>query len=173
MYVALFARAWIEIASRWFIFFMYFVALFARAWIEIKYEDLKNLATSVALFARAWIEIRMRKSHSSVSSVALFARAWIEMPFIISPFALMPCRPLCEGVDWNGYLVTCKMQNGSRPLCEGVDWNPPFSISFHCLYVALFARAWIEMYGVQRGRRFLHVALFARAWIEMVYNLKS
>ena len=36
-----------------------------------------------------------------------------------------------------------------------------------CLYVALFARAWIEMNeGIKTYSR-LFVALFARAWIEI------
>ena len=34
------------------------VALFARAWIEIAVRVLKIVCTGVALFARAWIEIK-------------------------------------------------------------------------------------------------------------------
>ena len=75
------------------------VALFTRAWIEIgtRTDDLTD--TNVALFTRAWIEIRAMRITTSFHRVALFTRAWIEIPFIMSPFALMPSRPLYEGVD--------------------------------------------------------------------------
>ena len=36
--------------------------------------------------------------------------------------------------------------------------------------VALFARAWIEIFGSKIFYAFITVALFARAWIEIVYK---
>ena len=36
---------------------MFFVALFARAWIEITNACVVHFKSDVALFARAWIEI--------------------------------------------------------------------------------------------------------------------
>ena len=57
------------------------------------------MAHAVALFTRAWIEIFAIALYCLLYLVALFTRAWIEIPFIMSPFALMPSRPLHEGVD--------------------------------------------------------------------------
>ena len=56
-----------------------FVALFARAWIEIKYHVLESKSEYVALFARAWIEITWQSNTVHIFVVALFARAWIEI----------------------------------------------------------------------------------------------
>ena len=54
------------------------VALFARAWIEIAVSFATSSGTFVALFARAWIEIVCRCQNGIFCLVALFARAWIE-----------------------------------------------------------------------------------------------
>ena len=83
------------------------VALFARAWIEIavSYSDYssesgrplcegvdwniakkhrRSMSYKVALFARAWIEIKSAIYVAITRYVALFARAWIEMIALIS-----------------------------------------------------------------------------------------
>ena len=57
------------------------VALFARAWIEIALHSDELQGALVALFARAWIEITKVITPGLMSIVALFARAWIEIKF--------------------------------------------------------------------------------------------
>ena len=75
------------------------VALFTRAWIEIATFTKNGRTDEVALFTRAWIEIRPALIGGREYLVALFTRAWIEMP----PIAKYPRssygRPLHEGVD--------------------------------------------------------------------------
>ena len=122
-----------------------YVALFARAWIEIFYFHYNLWLLKVALFARAWIEIR---------SVAAKAQELMRRPlcegvdwnrkhnFICKA---KPCRPLCEGVDWNKSLAGTDFEIIGRPLCEGVDWNSIVSRGLFYFWVALFARAWIEI----------------------------
>ena len=57
-----------------------FVALFARAWIEIFSSATEIADMMVALFARAWIEIFCTlQAYIFAYKVALFARAWIEI----------------------------------------------------------------------------------------------
>ena len=56
------------------------VALFTRAWIEIANADYKEILTDVALFMRAWIETTLCKQRTFYIGVALFMRAWIETP---------------------------------------------------------------------------------------------
>ena len=76
-----------------------YVALFARAWIEIPCMPLPRVLYSVALFARAWIEIVKILFSLPSATVALFARAWIEMPPGNGAEVTASGRPLCEGVD--------------------------------------------------------------------------
>ena len=57
----------------------YDVALFARAWIEMAQMSTVLLYLPVALFARAWIEMFEPDDNTTIPLVALFARAWIEM----------------------------------------------------------------------------------------------
>ena len=56
-----------------------YVALFARAWIEIDRQQRKRIYRLVALFARAWIEIDVFFAVAFGNIVALFTRAWIEI----------------------------------------------------------------------------------------------
>ena len=55
------------------------VALFTRAWIEIAPSGLTWMSNSVALFTRAWIEIPCPSFLKCDYQVALFTRAWIEI----------------------------------------------------------------------------------------------
>ena len=57
------------------------VALFTRAWIEIAYVPDKFGVAAVALFTRAWIEISSVPLVYPSTAVALFTRAWIEIDF--------------------------------------------------------------------------------------------
>ena len=75
------------------------VALFARAWIEIDSRFVFRKFEKVALFARAWIEIPAIIISAISVAVALFARAWIEMILKTLQPPSAYCRPLCEGVD--------------------------------------------------------------------------
>ena len=78
---------------------MFFVALFARAWIEITNACVVHFKSDVALFARAWIEMNMLIIYIINTHVALFARAWIEIMSLEKATDLTVSRPLCEGVD--------------------------------------------------------------------------
>ena len=55
------------------------VALFTRAWIEMASQNYKDHVPLVALFTRAWIEIASQNYKDHVPLVALFTRAWIEI----------------------------------------------------------------------------------------------
>ncbi len=75
------------------------VALFTRAWIEIAAAAAPVNPAGVALFTRAWIEIEALTNILKCRPVALFTRAWIEMSAIAAPVTVSVCRPLHEGVD--------------------------------------------------------------------------
>ena len=60
-------------------FCCFYVALFARAWIEMPVSVSITVSVAVALFARAWIEIFHKLPNILDLRVALFARAWIEI----------------------------------------------------------------------------------------------
>ena len=97
------------------------VALFTRAWIEIARTDflpdnlvspssrgrgLKSIVRKkdgkyyvVALFTRAWIEILEILENRQAQYVALFTRAWIEIGSRRCVSSYSRCRPLHEGVD--------------------------------------------------------------------------
>ena len=99
------------------------VALFTRAWIEIAAERrLIFAAARVALFTRAWIEISCCRRHATRTArspslrgrglkydsslyfiqhvyVALFTRAWIEIDSSAWTYPGLRSRPLYEGVD--------------------------------------------------------------------------
>ena len=57
------------------------------------------------------------------NQVALFTRAWIEIEVSYICRIRSDCRPLYEGVDWNGMRIRHRYYYDSRPLYEGVDWN--------------------------------------------------
>ena len=97
------------------------VALFTRAWIEMAivllYSVIKVSPSSrgrglklpriiavftvdeVALFTRAWIEIHAWRIYAISPFVALFTRAWIEISNQRGRAEALRCRPLHEGVD--------------------------------------------------------------------------
>ena len=121
------------------------VALFTRAWIEIAVSYSDYSSESVALFTRAWIEIgEFRVAITAPWSpslrgrglkfafwylmtisiiVALFTRAWIEIIHHPPDTISCICRPLYEGVDWNLGIISPPFKVRCRPLYEGVDWN--------------------------------------------------
>ena len=77
------------------------------------------------------------------------------------------CRPLREGVDRNLHRFGHALIDHGRPLREGVDRNCSACILVLLRWVALYVRAWIEIFFdgvIERERR---VALYARAWIEI------
>ena len=104
----------------------------------------------------------------------------------------MACRPLHEGVDWNGLDIF----EGGLSAWSPSSWGRGLKCHVlryteSCRQVALFMRAWIEIidlntYSIHENSRPLHegvdwnftigqeyhndvVALFTRAWIEMNY----
>ena len=75
------------------------VALFTRAWIEMALYSGGSSLISVALFTRAWIEIPKSQVRKFAFAVALFTRAWIEMSAMEIAERFEDGRPLHEGVD--------------------------------------------------------------------------
>ena len=75
------------------------VALFTRAWIEIAEGFELSEFESVALFTRAWIEIGKPDNLILDKTVALFTRAWIEISAVSALAVKENSRPLHEGVD--------------------------------------------------------------------------
>ena len=75
------------------------VALFTRAWIEIASSARAVRDCPVALFTRAWIEMSILTSFLVLPRVALFTSAWIEISFMLISNLKVVCRPLHEGVD--------------------------------------------------------------------------
>ncbi len=75
------------------------VALFTRAWIEIALDEVSFISSLVALFTRAWIEIDVKSGKYMTTAVALFTRAWIEMGVLRLQAFYDSRRPLHEGVD--------------------------------------------------------------------------
>ena len=75
------------------------VALFTRAWIEIAVSYSDYSSESVALFTRAWIEMHSTRRNSQSSVVALFTRAWIEIRMEKYINVYIYRRPFHEGVD--------------------------------------------------------------------------
>ena len=65
---------------------MLHVALYARAWVEIAANSVAtNIPSRVALYARAWVEIDRLKLNAKAYEVALYARAWVEIIGISMP----------------------------------------------------------------------------------------
>ena len=60
-----------------------------------------------------------------------------------------------------------------RPLYEGVDWNITNITRLDNDRVALFTRAWIEIFWHERPAYWFGVALFTRAWIEITLPAKN
>ena len=144
--VALFTRAWIEIAvsysdysserspslrgrglklfKTWETTIYCDVALFTRAWIEIMLYNIKYLKYNVALFTRAWIEIRYMISSLKweLSSPSLRGRG-LKYIFLMTlrQFFLVALFTRAWIEIFNHFLREFVFR--SRPLYEGVDWN--------------------------------------------------
>ena len=81
-------------------------------------------------------------------------------------------RPLREGVGRNIYQQSRPVLAYCRPLREGVGRN--FKIVWqtgHRLSVALYARAWVEIFRRDAFMATYEVALYARAWVEINYTI--
>ena len=57
------------------------VALYARAWVEIAWLYGLCFWNNVALYARAWVEIFVWHNYNTFARVALYARAWVEIVY--------------------------------------------------------------------------------------------
>ena len=111
------------------------------------------------------------KKTLGLTVVALYARAWIEICSDLNLLSVSTSRPLREGVDRNRNRQLCRIIACGRPLREGVDRNACGQVLQCGIYVALYARAWIEMHPLHTDVCAHRVALYARAWIEMCTNL--
>ena len=99
-YVALLARAWIEMSPAYKL-----LSLFATS-LSLRERGLKYLYSlgefddgKVALLARAWIEMFAKHRYYLCCLVALLARAWIEMRLYKTIYPLVIGRSPCESVD--------------------------------------------------------------------------
>ena len=100
--------------------------------------------------------------------VALFTRAWIEMYVSPSPLSDQVQSPSSRGRGLKCFSSRCVSVLNVSPSSRGRGlkfkrWH--FSHTLEA--VALFTRAWIEMYKVYQNLRNTAVALFTRAWIEI------
>ncbi len=144
--VALFTRAWIEIAHRSSPSRGTRVALFTRAWIEILPIPARPAGHRVALFTRAWIEIKGLSRREDHYLVALFTRAWIEISCVSGFRRFRFWSPSLRGRGLK-YRPQRKMSRGmSSPSLRGRGLKLTFPASLLPRFrVALFTRAWIEI----------------------------
>ena len=64
---------------------------------------------------------------------------------------------------------TKQVMEQRRPLREGVGRNEViFFVKRLLSHVALYARAWVEIFVAQCGAQMAAVALYARAWVEIL-----
>ena len=104
--------------------------------------------------------------------VALFTRAWIEIYGTHLHFDVQIGSPSLRG---RGLKFTCGNRNTTL-----TAWSPSlrgrglkcflFGNNTSCPVVALFTRAWIEIYCSGSCRHPRLVALFTRAWIEITLS---
>ena len=92
-------RAWIEIQKNYCKIKKCDVALFMRAWIEMALSLRGGRSCKRRPLHEAWIEILLSYLFHGVIKVALFMRAWIEIERLRIPFLPQWGRPLHEGVD--------------------------------------------------------------------------
>ena len=144
------------------------VALYARAWVEIGAGQQRTGKQDVALYARAGVEI-IQKQVVCINNngrplregvgrnccsynphvgfkVALYARAWVEILREVARLADRISRPLREGVGRNGIRRIWEEAGLCRPLREGVGRNSVRSDKICQEIVALYARAWVEIW---------------------------
>ena len=77
------------------------------------------------------------------------------------------CRPLYEGVDWNVTSTAWQYRKCCRPLYEGVDWNS-FATKPHDQFMSPSLRGrGLKFYRHRSEETRRTVALFTRAWIEI------
>ena len=104
---------------------------------------------------------------SRYQTVALFTRAWIEIPYTSESFGgYRSPSSRGRGLKWYtlDYTVDYRMSPSSRG--RGLKFcKHTYSCSRR--RVALFTRAWIEIYTNFIGDLATSVALFTRAWIEI------
>ena len=122
-----------------------YVALFTRAWIEIA-SPLANLGKSlVALFTRAWIEMFVRWSICACSSSPSLRGRGLKS-YSLTENQTLPESPSLRG---RGLKYRC-YSNNNRPIKVALftrAWIEIVSI-FDIIIgqlVALFTRAWIEI----------------------------
>ena len=99
----------------------------------------------VALFTRAWIEIGGLSLKTAPPQVALFTRAWIEMPkMLLNIYATS--SPSSRGRGLKFFAKINRLTQSSSPSSRGRGLKSKFANPcLHCLCVALFTRAWIEI----------------------------
>ena len=95
------------------------VALFTRAWIEMAVLRLQVFFCSVALFTRAWIEIRFWLLSRISCQVALFTRAWIEIYFLGRILKVVSTSPSSRGRGLKSILATEKGKSFKSPSSRG------------------------------------------------------
>ena len=142
----------------------------------------------VALFTRAWIEIPGLWILPHLEQVALFTRAWIEITCLHTACPVT-VSPSSRGRGLKFTLPKPYIYTLGSPSSRGRGLKCPIQLRhFQRRNVALFTRAWIEIFSrlsalgsspSSRGRGLKYdkdkdptgepkVALFTRAWIEIL-----
>ena len=125
----------------------------------------------VALFTRAWIEILGFPIACCVAMVALFTRAWIEIEIIIRSMFIILLSPSSRGrgLKLTLFFVLFKSVKSPSSRGRGLKSKSQGFLNPNIL-VALFTRAWIEIFCTRILYLLLFVALFTRAWIEINFS---
>ena len=154
---------------------LYLVALFTRAWIEIemRYYILSEIGRSPFSRGRGlkWLFF----SAAKIGATSPFSRGrGLKLHRTALTFPAFR-RPFHEGVDWNigsfGYI--CRLIQ-RRPFHEGVDWNTVIHVTVIQRIRSPFSRGrGLKYHFTIIHILNLHVALFTRAWIEMFSRLIS
>ncbi len=144
-----------------------YVALYARAWVEIWLIDLA-VEHNIRRPLREGVGRNPKGRLIALEGSRRPLREGVGRNMLRSSFK-NPCmgRPLREGVGRNGARAIWYLTGLRRPLREGVGRNRDHFIPSWRSWVALYARAWVEIDGAGNESGAGKVALYARAWVEI------
>ena len=144
------------------------VALFTRAWIEIAQGKQERKNFPVALFTRAWIEISAEKNKldKTVCRPLHEGVDWNDINDIQYKNTVESPSSRGRGLKWRIVGESLAMNTVAlftRAWIEIIK----FGNKYRRNSVALFTRAWIEINSRTYSTCIFAVALFTRAWIEI------
>ena len=127
---------------------------------------LQTTALSPSLRGRG-LKLHQERVTGSDSHVALFTRAWIEIALIKSVITGVPSPSLRgRGLKFKNKIAVSTLEWSPSLRGRGLKFDYAFCNSISEI-VALFTRAWIEMFMFIYQTPHCRVALFTRAWIEI------